>query len=134
LKEKSKIRAELRQIDILFKERKKLELEALDRERKAEAQKKRIENLEKKKQQQVLTPELTRIDSIFKQKQQEEIQEQRKREWEEQARREEERKKTKLEEIAKLLVNASKAKMKTNRDLQEKDEELNEKLREHFEQ
>ena len=35
LKEKSKIRAELRQIDRLFKERKKLELEALARERKA---------------------------------------------------------------------------------------------------
>ncbi|MFA5887661.1 MAG: hypothetical protein WC852_03040, partial [Candidatus Nanoarchaeia archaeon] len=104
LKEKSKIRAELKQIDILFKERKKLELEALQRERKAEAQKKRIENLEKKKQQQVLAPELTRIDSIFKQKQQQELDEQRKREWEEQARREEERKKTTLEEIAEVRL------------------------------
>ena len=39
----------------------------------------------------------------------------------------------KLEEIAKLLVNASKAKMKTNHDMERTDEELNEKLREHFE-
>ena len=100
LKEKSKVRAELRQIDILFKERKRLELEQLERERKAEAQRKRLETLEKKKQQRVLTPELTKIDSIFKQKQQEELEEQRRREWEEQARTAEERKKTKLEEIA----------------------------------
>ena len=51
-----------------------------------------------------MTPELSRIDSIFRQKQKEELEEQRRIAWEEQRKTAEERKKTQIEEIAEMRL------------------------------
>ncbi|MDI6737047.1 MAG: hypothetical protein QME12_00840 [Nanoarchaeota archaeon] len=66
LKEKREARAALRQIDSLFRQRQKLEEENLARERRLEAEKRRLETIEKRKMQQQIVPEIAKIDSILK--------------------------------------------------------------------